>query len=116
LDLGDFLIGSLTVILYIGIIFTWIFSLFDLLARSDLSGWMKGFWLVAIIFVPIIGVVAYFIFRPKEAVWFGRNQGYDPNYARDQQIGEMTTLIRWRNEGTITQEEFERMRDRVMAA
>jgi hypothetical protein len=114
--LGDFLIGSLTVILYIGLIFTWIFSLFDLLARSDLSGWMKGFWLLAIVFVPIIGVLTYFIFRPKDAHWYGARQAYDPNYARDQQIGEITTLVRWRNEGTITQEEFETMRERVMAA
>jgi hypothetical protein len=41
----------------------WVFI--DNFRRSDHSGWAKALWTLAIFFVPIIGVFAYLIARPR---------------------------------------------------
>jgi hypothetical protein len=114
--LGDFIIGSILVLFYFAVIFTWFFSMFDLFARGDLSGWMKAFWLVAIIIFPLLGVLVYFIVRPKDARWWVPGGHAEHEYSRDWEIGEIETLIRLRNQGTITEDEFTRMKQKVLAA
>jgi len=42
----------------------WIFI--DNFRRTDHHGWAKAFWLLLIVFVPVIGVVAYVVTRPAE--------------------------------------------------
>jgi uncharacterized membrane protein len=39
----------------------------DNFRRRDNSGWSKAGWTLLIIFVPLIGVLAYMITRPREA-------------------------------------------------
>lgn len=53
----------------------WVVTLIDLMRRDDLVGWMKALWAMVIIFFPWIGVCAYLILRPREAI--------SPAYARD---------------------------------
>ncbi len=43
-----------------------IMVLIDNFRRRDNSGWSKAGWTVLIIFVPLIGVLAYMIARPRE--------------------------------------------------
>ncbi len=43
-----------------------IMTLIDNFRRQDTSGWAKALWLVLIIFLPLIGVLAYIITRPNE--------------------------------------------------
>ena len=38
----------------------------DNFRRNDHSGWVKAGWTLFIIFVPLIGVLAYMIARPRE--------------------------------------------------
>jgi quinol-cytochrome oxidoreductase complex cytochrome b subunit len=42
----------------------WVFI--DNFRRPDHSGWAKAVWFVFIVFVPIIGVLAYIITRPRD--------------------------------------------------
>jgi hypothetical protein len=42
----------------------WVFI--DNFRRTDHSGWAKALWTLAIIFVPVIGVLAYLITRPVD--------------------------------------------------
>jgi len=44
-----------------------IMVLIDNFRRRDNSGWGKAGWTALIIFVPLIGVLAYMIARPPEA-------------------------------------------------
>ncbi len=46
-------------------IFTVIWSLVDNFKRHDHSGWAKAGWTVFIIFLPLIGILAYLIARPE---------------------------------------------------
>ena len=44
-----------------------IMVMIDNFRRRDHSGWSKAAWTLFIIFVPLIGVLAYMIARPAEA-------------------------------------------------
>jgi hypothetical protein len=46
----------------------WILSLVDALRRSDLTTSAKVVWSLAIVFIPVIGVVAYWVARPSEPI------------------------------------------------
>ena len=43
-----------------------IYILIDNFKRHDHSGWAKAGWLLFIMFVPLIGVLAYMIARPAQ--------------------------------------------------
>jgi quinol-cytochrome oxidoreductase complex cytochrome b subunit len=42
----------------------WVFI--DNFRRTDHSGWAKALWFLFIVFVPVIGVLAYIISRPAD--------------------------------------------------
>ncbi len=44
-----------------------IFILIDNFRRHDHSGWAKAGWLLFIMFVPLIGAIAYMVTRPPMA-------------------------------------------------
>ncbi|HET9201437.1 MAG TPA: PLD nuclease N-terminal domain-containing protein [Dehalococcoidia bacterium] len=62
--MGEFWWAMVLGALYGALIFMWIFTLIDLFGRSDLSGLGKVLWLLAILFLPILGVIGYFVTRP----------------------------------------------------
>jgi quinol-cytochrome oxidoreductase complex cytochrome b subunit len=45
-------------------IVVWVFI--DNFRRRDHSGWAKALWTLFIVFVPVIGVLAYIIARPAD--------------------------------------------------
>jgi Phospholipase_D-nuclease N-terminal len=59
----EFSEANLHLIIWVPLILLWGFALVDLF-RTPMSGLAKGLWALAIIFVPIFGVIAYFIARP----------------------------------------------------
>ena len=82
--------------LFIPFMFLWGFALWDVFSRRDLSGLMKIFWVLAMLVLPLIGILVYFIVRPKEADTFagysyaggypyGAPYGYRPEYGYDPQ-------------------------------
>jgi hypothetical protein len=42
----------------------WVFI--DNFRRKDHSGWAKALWFLFIVFVPVIGVLAYIVTRPAD--------------------------------------------------
>src|SRR4051794_28604574 len=40
----------------------WFYAIFDVFRRRDISGVAKALWLLAIIIVPYLGVIFYFLF------------------------------------------------------
>jgi hypothetical protein len=116
--MSDFLVGLITVLVYIAVVVTWFFALFDLFFRGDL-GWSKALWLLAIVFVPIFGVVAYFLFRPRKPVseiWFQPSeQGIYGQRGEGSVTMQVETLARLRKEGAITDEEYNRLKEKAIA-
>jgi hypothetical protein len=112
---SEFLAGLIAVMVYVAIMFTWLFGLFDLFARKDLSGLQKALWMLVVIFIPVFGVVAYFILRPKSArALFAEEQEDSPFRTRSWEMSEIQTLIRLRSQGIVTDEEYETMKGRVL--
>ena len=53
-------------LIFVPMIMLWLFTLGDLARRADMSGPAKGLWAVAVVILPLFGMLVYFIVRPKE--------------------------------------------------
>jgi len=51
--------------IFIPITVLWISVILDCITRPDISGWKKGAWVVAAIVFPVLGSIAYIVFRPS---------------------------------------------------
>jgi Phospholipase_D-nuclease N-terminal/Short C-terminal domain len=101
----------------------WIFlvawTIISIFRRSDLSGWAKAAWVVFVIFIPLLGVLAYLIARgghlaEEQASEYNAPQdeayrGYSRYEAQGRhRADELTKLADLRERGVITDEEFQR--------
>jgi hypothetical protein len=114
MDFWEFVWGSILIMAYVALLFTWFFAALDLFRRRDLSGWMKALWLLIILFLPIFGLLLYFIVRPVEADSYAYSSGYAMDPYASGQMQEMEMLGRLRSQGTITEAEFAQMKARVL--
>lgn len=46
----------------------WIYTAIDIFARGDISGLAKFLWLLLILFLPILGMLIYFMARPADEI------------------------------------------------
>jgi Short C-terminal domain/Phospholipase_D-nuclease N-terminal len=98
----------------------------DIFRSHDLKGWAKGLWVVFVIVFPIIGILAYFIFRGD------RMRAHQIEAAADQQemfrrymqetggsraskVEELHRLAELRDRGDISADEYERLKAEIMA-
>ena len=100
-------------------IFLVVWTIILIFRRADLSGWAKAAWLVFVIFVPLIGVLAYLVARGGHLAEdqvsnynAPQDEGYRA-YARDEAQGrhsadELTKLADLRDRGVITDAEFQK--------
>jgi uncharacterized membrane protein YcjF (UPF0283 family) len=93
-----------------------IMLLIDNFRRSDHSGWAKAGWAVFLIFLPVIGAIAYTVARPKleEQAWATSNApapGSGQSVA--QQISHLNDL---RAQGAITDAEFDELKKKAITA
>jgi len=93
----------------------------DLFRREDMSGWGKALWVIGVILFPYVGVLAYMVLQ-------GRGIS-ERNAARVQQarnelrnvVGfsvadEIDKLDRLKHSGSITEDEFSRLRAKLLRA
>ena len=64
---GAMLIG----LVFLPLLMIWMFAIVDLFGRADIGGFGKVLWLLAIVFLPILGTLVYYAFRPgaRSYVW-----------------------------------------------
>jgi hypothetical protein len=60
-----FTASFLTLLFWLPLLFLWTAVLVDILRRRDLGGVAIAAWLIAIIVLPFVGAIAYFIARPR---------------------------------------------------
>jgi hypothetical protein len=60
-------IGIYELIILLVLFVPWIIALVDVL-RNEFTGYNKIVWLLAVIFVPLIGAIAYFLIGRKQRV------------------------------------------------
>jgi hypothetical protein len=106
------------VLIYVPLILLWVFTLTDLAHRRDISGAAKGLWAVAIVLLPLIGMLLYFITHPADAV---ASQDRDivpgttaPLLITDDHITELEKLAKLKDDGAITDEEYSKLKAEVL--
>jgi hypothetical protein len=111
---------------FLWVLWFWIliYVLIDLFRSPDLSGWAKALWFIVVLFLPMIGVLAYLIVRGssmhQRTQQVARQQDEQfrayvqeaagPTSAAD----EITKLAGLRDHGVITNEEFEREKSKII--
>jgi hypothetical protein len=107
---------------FIFILWFWLFitAASDLFRRKDISGLGKVLWVILLIVLPYIGIFAYIL--TQSAGMAERNKA-QATRARDeirQVVGfsiadELTKLDRLKSERSISDEEYSRLRARLVA-
>ena len=91
----------------------------DLFRRHDISGWAKAIWVIALIIIPYLGIFIYLISQHRG---MAERQQQRVQQTRDelrQVVGysaadEIEKLERLKNSGTISNEEYTRLRARAV--
>ena len=91
----------------------------DLFRRHDISGWAKAIWVIALIIFPYLGIFVYLISQHRG---MAERQSQRAQQTRDelrQVVGysvadEIEKLERLKNSGTISGEEYARLRTRAV--
>lgn len=100
----------LLLLIYLPLLALWGFALSDLAGRADLSGPATGLWAIAIVLLPIFGVLVYFVTQPDSTatspvVSAEDDAGRSTALTLDR-LDAMRKLAKLRDSGAITDEEF----------
>ena len=112
----------LEVLWTIAIIFLWflwimivVWMLVDNFTRHDHSGWAKAGWTVFIIFLPVLGVLVYLVARPTDVPTMGAWPSRQSPATRTSATDELTRLAKLRDDGALTDEEFDAQKRKILA-
>ena len=117
-----------TIWIFFLILFIWVFIaiISDLFRDHTMSGWGKALWVIALIIFPLVGSLIYLIARgsgmaERSAAQARAAQQQFDAYVRDTAgtagsgpVDDLARLGQLRDSGTITPEEFEAMKARVV--
>ena len=90
----------------------------DIFRRNDLSGGAKAGWLLLIFIVPLFGILIYLIARPKmteqDKEMMAAMQERERRVSGYSAADEVAKLAKLRDEGKITADEFEQLKQQAM--
>src|SRR5215475_5626181 len=115
----NFLLDALAIFVFIVWFWLLITVATDLFRRHDISGWVKAIWVIAWIVVPYLAVFAYLIFQGRG---MAERSAQQAQHARDElrrvvgfsAADEIEKLDRLKKAGSITDQEFARLRTRLV--
>src|SRR5262245_1561072 len=124
------LLDTLWAMLWFFLFIAWIWLLFmiitDIFRSRDLHGWGKAMWVIFIIFLPLLGALVYLIARGGKMA----ERSVDEAAARERQTreyirsvssngsstaDEIDKLAQLRAAGTLTEEEFQAQKAKLLA-
>lgn len=116
---GNFLLDVFSVFMFVLWFWLLITVIGDLFRRHDVSGLGKAIWVIVLVVFPYLGVFVYLISQSRG---MAERNAQRAQHARDelrQVVGfsaadEIQKLERLKNAGTISNEEYARLRARVM--
>jgi hypothetical protein len=113
-------------IFFLWVIWFWLlFTVFvDVFRRHDIGGWKKAAWLVFVIILPFLGVFIYIIVEndgmtQRNLDRAKTQQAAFDTYVRDTAGGsaaEIADAKKLLDEGTITQAEFDTIKQKALAS
>lgn len=113
--------------IFLWVLWFWILIMvmIDIFRSPDLSGGGKALWFLFVLFIPLIGVLAYLIVRGgkmhEHARVEARRQDQEFRaYVQDaagtkSTADELTKLAGLRDHGVITSEEFEQEKSKILS-
>jgi len=126
-SLGDLIWTSIWVFFLIMFIWLFIAIVSDLFRDHEESGVAKAIWVVCLILFPLIGSLAYLIVRgqgmaARSAAQAAQTQADIDSYIRTTAassgsgpVDDLARLAQLRANGTISDEEFESMKSRIVS-
>ena len=92
----------------------------DLFRRHDISGWVKAIWVIGLIVFPYLGVLAYMITQGRGMAERSSLQAQQTREELRRVVGfsvadEIEKLDRLKKSGSITDQEFTRLRAKLVA-
>lgn len=115
-------IGFLDVIWFMLIIFVWSMILWmfiaavgDIFRRDDLSGMSKALWLLALIALPLLGILIYMITRPAVTPSDVRLAEQAKRMMGASSADEISKAQELLKSGAINQQEFDEIKRRALA-
>jgi len=116
---SNFLADVLSIFIFVLWFWLLISVIGDLFRRHDTSGWAKAIWVIVLIIFPYLGILIYLITQHR-----GMAERQSQRVVQEREdmrhfIGysvadEIEKLERLKNSGTISNEEYTRLRARVM--
>jgi hypothetical protein len=116
---GNFLLDVFSIFIFVLWFWLLISVIGDLFRRRDISGLGKAIWVIGLILFPYLGVFIYLI---SQSHGMAERNSQRAQQARDeprQTIGfsvadEIEKLQRLKNVGTISNDEYSRLRAKIM--
>ena len=116
---SNFLADVLSIFIFVVWFWLLITVFGDLFRRHDISGWAKAVWVIVLILFPYLGIFIYLISQHRG---MAERQSQRVQQARDELrhvVGfsvadELEKLERLKNSGTISSEEYQRLRTRAV--
>ena len=106
---------------FVFILWFWLFitAASDLFRRQDVSGFGKVVWVILLIVLPYIGIFAYILTQGGGMAERNRAQARQVREELRQTVGfstadEITKLERLRSEKSISDQEYARLRARIL--
>lgn len=124
-NLGDALLTVLGIFFIVVWIWVMITILIDLFRDHELSGWAKAAWVFFLIVLPVITALVYLVARgagmhdralADRREMQQQTDAYIRSVAGSSPVDELHRLDELRARGAISQDEFDRLKARVLAA
>jgi hypothetical protein len=116
---GNFLLDVLAIFIFVMWFWLLITVIGDLFRRHDTSGMVKAIWVIVLILFPYIGVFVYLITQSRGMAERSSQRAQQAREELRQIVGysaadEIEKLERLKTAGTISADEYTRLRARVM--
>jgi hypothetical protein len=116
---SNFLVDVFAVFVFVVWFWLLISVFMDLFRRHDTSGWAKAIWVIALIVFPYLGVFAYLITQSRGMAERNNQQVQQARDDLRRVVGfsaadEIEKLDRLKASGSITNEEFARLRAKLV--
>jgi hypothetical protein len=116
----NFLTDAFAVFIFVLWFWLLIVVMGDLFRRHDISGWAKAIWVIALIVFPYIAIFAYLITQSRGMAERNSQQAQQARDELRRVVGfsaadEIEKLDRLKKSGSITDEEFARLRAKLVS-
>ena len=115
----------LMLMIFVPLIMLWVFTLVDLFQRPDLSGTAKALWAIAIVLLPLVGMLIYFILCDSEVPTVDDRPTSEPSIQSPPEgsppgaadvADQLERLADLRDKSILTDDEFQREKDKLLGS